>query len=114
MAKKKDLLSSVEPIADRIFVKLEQDIENPTTPGGIVLPDSAKPHQRAGIVVAVGPGALRVLSDGTNERHPMQCEVGDRVILPLPPVAEGLLLDENDPDSKVVVCQDQQIICILH
>ena len=46
------------------------------TPGGIVLPDSAKEKPRRGKIVSVGDG--RVLDDGT--RSTMQLKKGDEVL----------------------------------
>ena len=70
----------IEPIGDRVVVK--RNIAIGQTAGGLALPDSAKESPRIGTVVAVGPGALRLFSnelapDGTEDRFPMQCEVGD-------------------------------------
>ena len=64
----------IRPLDDRILVKpLESEDK---TPGGIVLPDTAKEKPQEGKVLAVGPG--RLLDDGT--RADLCVKVGDTVI----------------------------------
>ena len=64
----------VVPLGDKVVVKrLEADEK---TPGGIVLPDSAKDKPQQGRVLSVGDGKL--LPDGT--RSPHQVKEGDRVL----------------------------------
>lgn len=51
----------VKPLGDRVVIeRLEETAE--TTPGGIVIPDSAKERPQLGRVVSVGPG--RTLENG--------------------------------------------------
>ncbi len=71
---KKELKVTLKPLDDRIVVEPLETEE--TTPGGIVLPDTAKEKPQRGRVVAVGPGKL--LDSG--ERAPMAVAVGDEVI----------------------------------
>lgn len=67
---------NIKPLGDRILVKpIEQENQ---TPGGIVLPDSAKEISMQGQVLAVGPGAMK---EG-GARHPMDVEVGDMILYP--------------------------------
>lgn len=66
---------SLQPLEDRIAVQpLEDDVQ--TTPGGIIIPDTAKEKPQEGKVVAVGPGRF----GDDNERIPMDLSVGDVVI----------------------------------
>ena len=65
---------SIQPLDDRVVVRPEEAEEK--TPGGIVLPDTAKEKPARGRVIAVGPGKL--LDDG--KRAPLGLKVGDRVI----------------------------------
>ena len=65
----------LQPLGDRVVVEREESEEK--TPGGIVLPDTAKDKPARGRVVSVGPG--RVLEDGS--RSTMQVKVGDRELL---------------------------------
>ena len=62
------------PIGDNVLLR-PLDAES-TSPGGIVLPDSAKGRPTEGEVVAVGTG--RLLDNG--ERAPMPVKVGDIVV----------------------------------
>ena len=64
----------IEPLEDRLLVEpVEPDA---VSPGGIVIPDSARRPgaTRLGRVLAVGPGRMK---DG--ERVPMAVRVGDEV-----------------------------------
>ena len=64
----------IKPLGDKVVVEpLEGEDKSP---GGIILPDTAKKKPQEGIVIAVGPG--KVLDDGT--RGKMQVKVGDKVI----------------------------------
>lgn len=103
----------IHPIGDRVFVK--RDSAADMTPGGIALPDNAKVSKRMGTVVAVGPGAHRAFSAAAathqEDRYPMQCKIGDRVLLP--GNAEIISLYPDNPDSEVVVCQECQLLAIL-
>jgi len=63
----------LQPLGDRLVVEREESEE--VTPGGIVLPDTAKDKPARGKVVSVGDG--RLLDDGT--RAEFQVKVGDRV-----------------------------------
>jgi chaperonin GroES len=62
------------PLHDRVVVKRVEAEEK--TPGGIIIPDTAKEKPIEGEVIAVGPGAR-------NERGeivPLDVKVGDRVL----------------------------------
>ena len=64
----------VRPLHDRVIVKrLEQE---KTSPGGIVIPDSAAEKPIQGEIVAVGNG--KVLDNG--ERRTLDVKAGDRVL----------------------------------
>lgn len=64
----------LKPLGDRIVVKVIEEEEK--TPGGIVLPDTAKEKPIVGEVVAVGPG--RMLDNG--QRVALEVKVGDKVV----------------------------------
>ncbi|HEY3658422.1 MAG TPA: co-chaperone GroES [Steroidobacteraceae bacterium] len=62
------------PIHDRVIIKrIEEDAK---TPGGIVIPDTAKEKPSRGKVVAVGAG--RILENGTT--RPLDVKVGDEIL----------------------------------
>ena len=65
---------AIQPCGDRILVKLLEQEEK--SPGGIILPDTAKEKPQEGKVVAVGKG--RLLEDGTVK--PLEVRVGDTVL----------------------------------
>ncbi len=62
------------PLHDRVVVR--RITEDQKTPGGIIIPDTAKEKPQQGEVVAVGPGAR----GDDNERIPLDVAVGDRVL----------------------------------
>jgi chaperonin GroES len=64
----------LKPLDDRIVVEPMEAEER--TPGGIVLPDTAKEKPQRGTVLAVGPGKL--LDNG--KRADVAVVVGDEVI----------------------------------
>ncbi len=65
---------NLKPLADRIVVKKLEAEEK--TPGGIVLPDTAKEKPQQAEVLACGPGKF----DEKGNRQPMEVKVGDRVL----------------------------------
>lgn len=67
-------VASLQPLADRILVKVEEAEEQ--TAGGIILPDAAKDKSVVGEVVQVGCG--RRSEDGTLQ--PIDVQVGDKVL----------------------------------
>jgi chaperonin GroES len=64
----------IRPLHDRIVVKRWE--EEKTSPGGIVIPDTAKEKPIKGEVVAVGTGKL--LDNG--EARALDVKVGDKVL----------------------------------
>jgi chaperonin GroES len=64
----------IRPLHDRVIVKrLEEDR---TSPGGIIIPDTAAEKPVQGKIVAVGKG--KILEDG-NVR-PLDVKVGDKIL----------------------------------
>ena len=74
MAKEKEVSLKIRPLDDRVVVEPLEAEEK--TPGGILLPDTAKQKPQRGRVLAVGPGKLR----DNNERSALSVVVGDEVI----------------------------------
>ena len=64
----------LKPLSDRIVLKVIEEDEK--TPGGIVLPDTAKEKPTVGEVIAVGPG--RTLDNG--QRVAPEVKKGDKVV----------------------------------
>ena len=64
----------IRPLHDRVIVKrLEEDR---TSPGGILIPDTAAEKPIQGKIVAVGKG--RILENG--QVRPCDVEVGDKIL----------------------------------
>ncbi len=64
----------IRPLHDRVVVRrIEQE---QTSPGGIVIPDTAKEKPIQGEVVAVGNG--KIMENG--EVRPLDVKVGDKVL----------------------------------
>ena len=64
----------LKPLGDRLVVKPLEEEE--MTPGGIVLPETAKEKPQKGEVLAIGPGAR----DDEGNRIAMDVSVGDKVL----------------------------------
>ncbi|MBW1974509.1 MAG: co-chaperone GroES [Deltaproteobacteria bacterium] len=64
----------LRPLNDRVVVRRIEEEEK--TPGGIIIPDTAKEKPIQGEVLAVGTGKL--MDDGN--RRPLDVKVGDRVL----------------------------------
>lgn len=64
----------VRPLHDRVIVKRLE--EERTSPGGIVIPDTAAEKPVQGKVVAVGKG--KILENGTV--RPLDVKVGDKIL----------------------------------
>jgi chaperonin GroES len=60
---------NIKPLADRVVVEPAPAEEK--TPGGIIIPDTAKEKPQKGTVVAVGPG---------KKDEPTTVKVGDKVL----------------------------------
>ncbi|MDR3155654.1 MAG: co-chaperone GroES [Holosporaceae bacterium] len=62
------------PLKDKVLIKrLDQE---ETSPGGIIIPDTAKEKPVEGEVLAVGPGTR----DDSGAVHALDVKVGDRVL----------------------------------
>ena len=66
---------TVQPLYDYVLVKRIEEEEK--TPGGIVLPDTAKEKPQIGEVIAVGQGKRNTK---TGELIPLTVKVGDKVV----------------------------------
>lgn len=76
MAAKKAAKISIQPMGDRVLVKPE-GIGDEKSPGGIIIPDTAKKEKpERGDVVAVGEGRR----NEKGEVLPMRVKVGDTIM----------------------------------
>ncbi|GMU69123.1 MAG: co-chaperone GroES [Steroidobacteraceae bacterium] len=64
----------IRPLHDRVIVKRLE--EERTSPGGIVIPDSAAEKPIQGKIVAIGKG--KILEDG--KVRPLDVKVGDKIL----------------------------------
>ena len=64
----------IRPLHDRVIVKRLE--EERTSPGGIVIPDTAAEKPVQGKIVAVGKG--KILEDG--QARPLDVKVGDKIL----------------------------------
>ena len=62
------------PLHDRVVIRRTED--DAKTPGGIIIPDTAKEKPQEGEVVAVGPGGR----DESGKLIAMDVKAGDRVL----------------------------------
>ncbi len=95
-------MAKIQPIDDRVVVaRLEEEDK---TPGGIILPETAKEKPQQGKVMAVGPGKL--LDDGT--RAKMSVKKGDVVIF------AKYSGSEVEVDGKeVVIMHESDLLAVL-
>lgn len=101
MADKKAL--KLRPLADRVIVEALEKEE--VTPGGILLPETAKEKPQEGLVIAVGPG--RWDEDG-KKRVPLELSVDDKVVFAKYSGTE-IKLD----DKKFLILSEKDILAVL-
>jgi chaperonin GroES len=68
-------MKGFRPLHDRVLIRRVEAEEK--TPGGIIIPDTAKEKPVEGEILAVGPGAR----DETGRVAPLDVKVGDRVLI---------------------------------
>ncbi|MEA3408303.1 MAG: co-chaperone GroES [Chloroflexota bacterium] len=93
---------NMRPLGNNLVVEPIEDEE--VSPGGIVLPDTAKEKPQRGMVLAVGPG-LR-LENG--ERQEMDVEEGDKVLFAK---YGGTEIEEDD--RTLMILSEDDILAIL-
>jgi chaperonin GroES len=92
----------VRPLHDRVIVKrLEEDR---TSPGGIVIPDTAAEKPIRGKIVAVGKG--RILKDG--QVRPCDVKVGDSILFGKYSGTEVKLEGED-----LVVMREEDVMAVI-
>jgi chaperonin GroES len=74
IAKKGETIVKIRPLHDRVIVRRLE--EERRTPGGLVLPDSAKEKPIQGEIVAAGKG--KILENG--DVRPLDVKVGDKIL----------------------------------
>jgi len=92
----------IRPLHDRVVIKRLE--EERTSPGGIVIPDTATEKPIRGEVIAVGNG--KILENG--ETRPLDLKVGDRVLFGKYSGTE-VKLDGDD----VLVMREDDVMAVL-
>lgn len=93
---------SFKPLGARVLVEpIEQE---EVTPGGIVLPETAKEKPQQGTVLAVGPGER----DDKGNRIPMDVKVGDKVLF-----AKYAGTEVKMDGKKMLILRESDILGIL-
>lgn len=95
----------LEPICNKIVIKLDKDEEKKTA-GGLIIPGSVIELKQTGTVLAAGPGIKSLI---TGDRMPLEISVGDRVVVrrnsgvnvKLDDGTEETLIGEDDILAKV-------------
>ena len=94
---------TIRPLSDRVLVKRLEN-EEKTSPGGIIIPDTAKEKPQEGEVVAVGPG--KMLEDGKVQA--MNVKAGDRVLF-----GKYAGTDVKIDDEDYLIMREDDILGVL-
>jgi len=92
----------IRPLHDRVIVKRWE--EEKTSPGGIVIPDSATEKPVKGEVVAIGNGKL--LESG--EIRPLDLKVGDKILF-----GKYSGTEVKVDDDELVVMREDDIMAVF-
>ena len=96
-------MTTLKPLGDRLVVEpIEQE---DTTPGGILVPETAKEKPQEGKVIAAGPGKL----DDSGKRVEMEVKVGDRVLYAKYSGTE-IKVEEN---KKVLILRESDVLALV-
>ena len=93
---------AIQPLGDRILVRLLDEVEK--SPGGIILPDSAKEKPQEAKIIAVGKG--RLLEDGTV--RPLEVKVGDTVLF-----AKYSGSEVVHQDKEFMILKEDDVLAVL-
>ena len=92
----------LKPLGGRVIVEpIEQE---EMTPGGIILPETAKEKPQEGKVLAAGPGER----NEKGERVPMELKVGDKVLF-----AKYSGTDIKMDGKKLLIMRESDILAIV-
>ncbi len=90
------------PLKDRVLLRRVDQEEK--TPGGIIIPDTAKEKPMEGAALAVGNGTI----DERGNLHPLEVKVGDRVLF-----SKWGGNEVKIDDSEYVIMKESDILGIL-
>lgn len=92
----------LRPLGNRVVVEPIEEEE--MTPGGIVLPETAKEKPQQGKVLAVGPGER----DEKGNRIPLDVKVGDRVLF-----AKYAGTEVKIDGKKLLILRESDILAVI-
>ena len=93
---------NIKPLADRVVIEpIEQD---EVTPGGIILPETAKEKPQQGKIVAAGPGR----TDEKGKRVDMEVKLGDRVLY-----AKYSGTEIKQDGKKLLILRESDILAVM-
>ena len=90
------------PLHDRVIVKRLE--EERTSPGGIVIPDTAAEKPVQGKIVAVGKG--KILEDG--QVRPLDVKVGDKILF-----GKYSGTEVKVDGEELVVMRDEDVMAVI-
>ena len=93
----------IRPLHDRVIVKRIES-KDQTSPGGIIIPETAKEKPQEGEVVAVGSG--KILEDG--KVQPMNVKVGDRILF-----GKYAGTDVKIDEEEYIIMREDDILGVL-
>jgi len=92
----------LKPLGDRIVVEPIEHEDR--TPGGIILPETAKEKPQKGTVLAIGPGRR----DEEGKRIPMDVKEGDQVLY-----AKYAGTEVKVDDQKLLILRESDILALI-
>lgn len=93
----------LKPLADRVVIEPLDD-EAEKSPGGIIIPDTAKEKPQQGNVVAVGPG--RTTDDGTLVK--LDVKNGDKVVY-----SKYAGTEYTDNGTEYLIVRESDILAVI-
>lgn len=93
----------LKPLGDRVIIEPSED-QSDTSPGGIIIPDTAKEKPQQGKVVAVGPG--RTTDEG--KLIDMPIKNGDSVIY-----SKYAGTEYNEDGTEYLIVRESDILAIV-
>jgi chaperonin GroES len=94
---------AIKPLSDRVLVdRIEDDVQK--SPGGIIIPDTAKERPQCGKVIAVGDGR----KDNSGKRIAMDVSIGDTVIF-----GKYAGVEVKDNGKEYLVMNESDIISMI-
>ena len=93
---------NIRPLHDRVIVRRKE--EEKTSPGGIVIPDSATEKPIKGEIVAVGKG--KILENG--DIRPLDVKEGDQILF-----GKYSGTEFSFDDQEVLIMRESDILAIV-